>query len=326
MLKTLTLQNVGPYESAHFEFGKRINVIAGTLDTGKSFTLATCFWVITGMWPDERIALPLNKLQPATIAFKQKNKKTSTFDVDKQKWPRSSVSRITHDPIIYADVDGNFILKDAFRFLEFTPKDIANGIKDGNRVFCEGIIADWLNWELQAAVSPTDITPFSVFRELISVSRSSMWNPFTFKPARRVRATEITKFPIISTGHGDVSYRQWSSSMRKSLHFIYLFVWLWNEQVQAARITKTKPNRNLIVIMDSVDTYMPECNWPSLFAFLKCVEKLKLYDNIQVFVSIGNENVNSGYPDFAIQHDQIFGTYIDTTDKKVKVNRYTHIG
>jgi len=53
MLKTLTLENVGPASYMQWDFKDRLNILTGDNGLGKSFLLDVIWWSLTRTWPAE---------------------------------------------------------------------------------------------------------------------------------------------------------------------------------------------------------------------------------------------------------------------------------
>ncbi len=54
MLKSLSIQNVGPMTDVAFDLDPRLNVITGDNGLGKSLLLDIAFWAECGLWPRAR--------------------------------------------------------------------------------------------------------------------------------------------------------------------------------------------------------------------------------------------------------------------------------
>jgi hypothetical protein len=51
MLRSLSLNRVGPADTLHLDFDPRLNVLTGDNGLGKTFVLDIAWWVLTGSWP-----------------------------------------------------------------------------------------------------------------------------------------------------------------------------------------------------------------------------------------------------------------------------------
>jgi hypothetical protein len=53
MLRSLSLNRVGPADTLHLDFDPRLNVLTGDNGLGKTFVLDIAWWVLTGSWPTQ---------------------------------------------------------------------------------------------------------------------------------------------------------------------------------------------------------------------------------------------------------------------------------
>ena len=126
MLKSLHLRGIGPVKDLEAQFGDRINVLTGDNGLGKSFLLDICFWALTGSWRGGQTALPGNNGSrpkvPPTITFQPVGKtgptrepKKAIFDFASQSWARPKGRPIMPGLVVYAAVDGGFVVWDPAR-------------------------------------------------------------------------------------------------------------------------------------------------------------------------------------------------------------------
>ena len=176
MLKSLTLDGVGPVRDLSAFFGERLNVLTGDNGLGKSFLLEVCFWALTGTWPGGRTALPDSngKTEKPTIIYDVKTKtmhtkgpKAAAFDFHSQTWTRPKGKPFIPGLVIYSAVDGGSVVWDPARnyardpmigernvdeqprAYQFSAGTLANGLSEHDRTLCNGLIRDWVNWQYQ---------------------------------------------------------------------------------------------------------------------------------------------------------------------------------
>ncbi len=149
MLKTLTLNNVGPAaEFGPVDFAPRLNLITGDNGLGKSFLLDIAWWVLTRTWARGMPALPPPGEKKASIAYSYGKSSPGDFDEvsvfkrSEQAWPLKKGRPAIPGVVIYAGVDGSFSAWDPARnywqdneaadrprAFNFTPDQVWNGLE-----------------------------------------------------------------------------------------------------------------------------------------------------------------------------------------------------
>ena len=120
MLKSLNLRGIGPVPNLTASFGSRLNLFTGDNGLGKSFLLDVSFWALTGTWPGGRIAIPSHESKSPEIhlAVQSKFKPTTRvarYDFQSQSWSRQRGRPPMPGLVIYAGVDGSFVVWDPAR-------------------------------------------------------------------------------------------------------------------------------------------------------------------------------------------------------------------
>ncbi|MGH9762076.1 MAG: AAA family ATPase, partial [Blastocatellia bacterium] len=185
MLKSLKLQGIGPVSNLAAQFGNRLNVLTGDNGLGKSFLLDVCFWALTGTWPGGRTAIPeaAGTANPApSISFElatgRAKSRTAEYIYQSQAWATEAWAPAPA-LVLYAAVDGSFSVWDYARndwptslllarglhlskekpeplAYQFSSEAVAEGLKDGDRVLCNGLIQDWVTWYYQRSRNGSD--------------------------------------------------------------------------------------------------------------------------------------------------------------------------
>ena len=343
MLKSLKLHGVGPVPELSATFGERLNIITGDNGLGKSFLLDVCFWALTGTWPGGRRANPTGNSETPTIEYtiETKSRSSSTkanYDFRRVSWNREGESPPTPLPVIYAAVDGSFAVWDparnygrdstasqsvnewprAYQFPLSTPsfyqedgpkplrRDVANGLEEGGRVLCNGLIADWSEWYYQRRNEFTDYPFTHLERVVAALSHPS--EPLVCDPPRRVFLDDTRIFPILRTPYGDVPYPQWSAGVKRIISLAYLMVWAWVEHIQAAELRREQPAEKMILLVDEIETHLhPKWQRTILPAILKAVDGLKKDLPVQILAATHSPLVLASLePHFDDQKDQLF--------------------
>ena len=354
MLKSITLHGVGPVRVLSASFGDRLNLVTGDNGLGKSFLLDVCFWSLTGTWPGGRTAIPDGTSKNPTIRYDIQSKtkpasRTAKYDFKSQSWSRQRGRPPMPGLVIYAAVDGSFAVWDPARNYWREPKgpktgdewpraflfppssaceydeagngsirrDVANGLEEGGRVLCNGLIADWSEWYHQRS-SPAAHNPFQSLEDAISVLSHPL-EPLTCGEPKKVFLDDSRKFPTLQMPYGVIAYPQWSAGVKRVVSFAYLIVWAWVEHLQAAALRKEPSTNRIVLIVDEIEAHLhPKWQRTILPAILRVVEKLQENIAVQVFAATHSPLVLASVePHFNEEKDQLFCLKLHT-DKPTK--------
>lgn len=276
MLRELGLQGVGPSPQLHVTFAPRLNVLTGDNGLGKSFLLDVAWWALTGTWP----GLPAWPRRGAkrreidwTIVGKRGRAavKESRFDASRQlwKWPagRPNMPGLT----VYARVDGSFSVWDPARndwhrqaksdpeaprqpdAFHFSPTELWEGLQYEGKTVCNGLIRDWVSWQLQ-----DDGTPGSAFQMLTRALEQLSPSHEPIRPGKptRLSVEDVRDYPTIDMPYGNIPVVHASAGMKRILGLAYLIVWTWHEHVQAVEILGQPRDSRFVLLVDEVETHL----------------------------------------------------------------------
>jgi hypothetical protein len=360
MLKSLELCGVGPVPELSAAFGNRLNVLTGDNGLGKSFLLDVCFWALTGSWPGGRTALPEpnSRKRKPNISFQvlgktstQKNK-DSTFDFHSQTWTKPPGRPIMPGLVVYASVDGGFSVWDPARnywrdpivgakereerpqAYQFSPDSLANGLKDGDRVLCNGFVQDCVNWYYEQTHvgqngsrkstvnnGKSGINPQELLEGVVGLLSHPL-EPMTYGEPKRVYVDDTRRYPVLTMPYGDVVFPHWSAGVRRIVGFAYLLVWAWYEHTQAAKLRNENPTNRLIFIVDEIEAHLhPKWQRTILPSLLQVVNKLQAQIEVQIFTATHSPLILASLePHFDEKQDRLF--WFDLQDQKVHFREY----
>ncbi|OWK46971.1 AAA family ATPase [Fimbriiglobus ruber] len=351
MLKSLTLDGIGPVRKLSADFGSRLNVLTGDNGLGKSFLLDVCFWALTGTWPGGRVALPdpngPGKKGTPVIVYQsvtgngQPRTKNSTFDFHSQTWTKPRNRSVSPGLVIYAAVDGSFAVWDPARnylrdpmsgikkgdeqpkAFQFTPQTLAEGLPDGS---CEGLERDWVNWYLEQSINPKS-SPFNILESVVSLL-SHPTEPMVCGEPKQVFVDQMRKSPVLTMPYGDVPYPQWSAGVRRVIGFAYLLVWTWFAHVRAAQLRNETPTKQLVLIVDELEAHLhPKWQRTILPALLQVVSKLEAELELQVFAATHSPLILASLePHFDRERDKLFWFDLDETSVHFRNYPWTNYG
>jgi hypothetical protein len=175
-------------------------------------------------------------------------------------------------PVLYVRPDGLFSVWDPARVsvstdgsnrfrdpvldppvYRFTPSDVWDGLKHNGKTVCNGLIQDWVTWQLEADGGQPE--PFSLLRDVIAKLSAPDETMRPGKPTK-LYLDDARKFPTIELSFGTVPIVHVSAGMKRILDLAYLVTWLWTEHVQAAQMIGREPADRLAVLIDEPEVHL----------------------------------------------------------------------
>ena len=264
----------------------------------------------------------------------------STFDARRQEWSPNSFG-FTESPLpallVFARVDGTLALWDPHRnhyklrpagrwgvldtetsadpslvrrppaFL-LDSREILEGKELGGKMICNGLISDWVTWSLMRPETAGGRAFEHLSRVLEALSPDPDHERIRPGALRRMFVDDSRQFPTIDTGYGDVPIIHASAGMRRIVSLAYLVVWAWHEHVEASRLLKVEPVKDIVFLMDEVENHLhPEWQRRIVPALLRVLEGLG--DGMQVQANITTHApmvLASLEPHFDPEQDRLF--------------------
>ena len=256
-LTAIEMSRVGPADSLKLDLGKRLTVIAGDNGLGKSFLLDVAWWAATRRWAGQP-AMPLGReaAHYARLSYElstDAGRRTcySRFEPRLQTWVHQREYPQIPALYVYAGVDGTFSIEDDHRDetdeapLNFTAREIWDG-KPGRM---EGLVRDWVNWQLSGKEW------FSVFERVLShLSPSDLG---ALRPAHPTRMPgDPRMIPVIRHPYGKTPVLYASAGVRRIMALTYVVVWAWQEHLLGSELRGVKPTRRLVLLVDELDAHL----------------------------------------------------------------------
>lgn len=277
MLGSLHLANVGPAPQMEAKFASRLNLITGDNGLGKSFLLDIAWWALTRRWPAEVNPKLVSGLMArprgpgtASIAFhfdgtSKPEEYVSEFDRKAQAWTGRPGRPSNPGLVLYAQADGSFSLWDPARnywrtrgdtdvaerqpAYVFSPREVWEGLKAGEVVLCNGLIADWASWQKEDAEAIDWLT--DVLAELSPPGD-------ILRPGALVRVgiDDVRDIPTIRMPYGDVPVVHASAGIRRIVALAYLLVWAWREHYRASQQLDQPSAKQVIFLIDEIEAHL----------------------------------------------------------------------
>lgn len=348
MLRSVKLHGVGPVAGLDATFAERLNVLTGDNGLGKSFLLDICFWALTGSWPGGRIALPEpngGKAKPEIVYHPVGKKgatqqaKSAKFSFERQTWVRPKGRPVMPGLVIYAAVDGGFVVWDPARnywrdpgsgeaeetelprAFQFTPATVANGLTEGPRTLCDGLVRDWVTWYYRHDRADRSASPIGLLERVVRQLSHPDEAMAPGKP-RRIYLDDAREFPTIDMPYGNVAFPNWSAGVRRIATLAYLLVWAWTEHREAARLRQEDPTDRVVLIVDEIEAHLhPKWQRVILPALLAVAAGLEGELAVQVLTATHSPLILASLePTFDEDRDGLF--WFDLDGKEVRFRPY----
>ena len=360
MLEVLELQNVGPAPRMRFDFAPRLNLLTGDNGLGKSFVLDLAWWGLTRTWagPEAQPTRHGPNVH-AAVSYRTREvdrERSQQWDFDRSQWRW----KLKHEPdlppdtpaefrqaserapgsyvlALYARPDGGFSAWDPMRdvqpvalgggsFLnrplpsDFTADEVFNGLVGqtvkGTYVVSNGLIRDWTTWQDRRQ------EVFEVFARVLE-GLSPHPDKERIRPGAPLRISpgDARDIPTLVLPYGEIPITLVSAGIKRILSLAYLLVWLWHEHQEAIKLKGLAPSRELIVLIDEIETHLhPQWQRVILPALFKVIPDLEKALNVQVVATTHAPLVLASVePLFDESQDALF--LFDVTGEEVKVGR-----
>lgn len=329
MLGDLHLRGVGPTPHLDIDFAQRLNVLTGDNGLGKSFLLDVAWWSLTGTWSGIP-AWPRQDFKRRGMAWTVIGKtgkgarKKSEFDPHRQLWSWPSGRPSMPGLTVYARIDGSFSVWDPARnywhrhnpsepeashrsdAFHFSSAELWEGLSYEGKVVCNGLIRDWVSWQLMDDGSPQ--SPFQMLLRVLEGLSPSREEPL--KPGRPTRLSieDVRDYPTIHLPYGYIPVVHASAAMKRILGLAYLIVWTWHEHVRASKLLGQRPDRRFVLLIDEVETHLhPQWQRRIVRALIEVIEGLARNTSVQTLLTTHSPLVLASLePFFDEERDALF--------------------
>ncbi len=299
LLKSLTMSGVGPAPEMSIEFAPRVNALTGDNGLGKSFLLDMAWCALTSTWARGIIASPRRNAAAASLGYRQFGVEADSireFSRERYQWTPSTSLR-PWSIVIYAGVDGNFLVRDPARVqsnlvlstltaepemakvFDLTAEQVWKG-KTGERgvSYCNGLIQDWVSWQKSGDPAFGELE-----RVLSALSPSSAEKLSPGQPVH-LDLVDETEYPTIRTSDGeDVPLVHASAGIRRIAALAYVLVWTWKGHMRASTQRGQTATVNIVFLVDEVESHLhPQWQRGVVPALLNVMSAMKLDSEVAV--------------------------------------------
>jgi len=277
MIRSLRLEHVGPAPELEVEFGPRLNLLAGDNGVGKTFLLDVAWWAITQTWvgdPAWPDPVSSKSARPA-IHYRFLNRSGgegaihARYEFKDQAWVTKGQRRPKPALVLYARIDGSFSVWDPARneigevangsgiaarerlpAYHFTAEQLWNGLRDESRVFCNGLIHDWVSWQLKKA------EPFAQLEGVLKALSPSPEEELRPGSPMRVRVDDVRDHPTLTMSYGTLPLIFASAGIKRIVGLAYLLVWAWQEHVLASKLLRGVEADQVVFLLDEIEMHL----------------------------------------------------------------------
>jgi hypothetical protein len=232
--------------------------------------------------------------------------------------------------VIYARIDGSYALFDAYfskggvasfadTSILLSPSEVWNGkpsrdpeLRDGNEI--NGLIADWVSWQQRGS------REFDALRNVLR-ALSPPDEPLVPSQPTRVHLRDRRDIPTLLTPYGVVPVTLASAGMKRALSLAYLLVWAWFEHEKAARTSRRRPTRDVVLLVDEPELHQHPA-WQRAFlpAVLEAMALIAPSAGVQVVTATHSPLVLASLePHFDAAKDSLFVFDLMPRARRVKV-------
>ena len=337
MLKRIHLKNVGPASELEVNFSDRLNIFTGDNGLGKTFLLDIAWWVLGH---ENYLPLPKKPSEGRSaidFEFTEQNspeiyRNRVDFVPQQQMW--LGVRRTAMWPDIqlgiYAKADGSFSIFDSLRAipsrsfetsdmpsLSFSTKDLWNGLRLDDVMFCNGLVSDWVRWQ-----NHPDRTTFNLFWSVIKALFPAEEQPIEAGTVR-LSLQDVRDIPTIQLSYGQVPITHLSAGMKRIISLAYSLVWTWYEHQQAAILVGISPSKKLMLFIDEMEVHLHPQWQRSIFpAILEAIRLLSPDLQVQVLTTTHSPLVLASLePFFDEAVDTLFG--LEVVDQHIALQEFS---
>lgn len=161
----------------------------------------------------------------------------------------------------------------------FNPAEVWDGLEDdhGKRL-CLGLVMDWAGWQKEKSAS------YETLKEVLAALSPSDKEKLVPGPLTRISLDDARDVPTIRMAYGqDVPVLHASAGIRRILSLAYVLVWAWEEHCKAAKLLKEEPTRQMVLLIDEVESHLhPQWQRKIVPALLAVARTLVKKDNAEL--------------------------------------------
>ncbi|HEX8441826.1 AAA family ATPase, partial [Archangium sp.] len=198
---------------------------------------------------------------------------------------------------------------------DFSQEELWDGLAEDGRVLCNGLIRDWVYWQLRRSES------FERLCKVLTVLSPDAKEPLRPGDPTRLGVDDARDIPTLEMPYGIVPLTHASAGIRRIVGLAYLLVWAWEEHRRAAELLQQQVADQVVLLVDEVEAHLHP-RWQRLIlpSLLAVVQELRPDVKVQVIAVTHSPMVLASVePSFDPDQDALF--MFDLVGHEVKVTK-----
>jgi hypothetical protein len=142
--------------------------------------------------------------------------------------------------------------------LFFDRKGIWDGLpaSDGyqqGQWLCNGLIRDWVTWQMSSERYREHYNALVACLRTLSPSEDESLTP---GQPTRISVHDSRDFPTLRMFGSEVPVVLASAGIQRVMAFAYILVWAWHEHIANSEITRRRPQRRIVLIVDEIEAHL----------------------------------------------------------------------
>jgi hypothetical protein len=291
MLRYVELLDVGPTKAMRVDFSPGLNFLTGDNGLGKTFVLDVAWWTLARHWADAKALPDPERGDKPRINFEFYEQKRSEpfearYSFERELWSLPEKRWMEPVAVLYIRADGGICVYDPLKghkpFI-FKPEQIWSGLTWGAKQVCNGLIRDWVSWQLRQDEKREN---FEMLADVLEALSPSDHEKIKTGDPLRTSLKESQEVPTIKLPYGRVPVTHASAGIRRILSIAYMLVWMWSENREAEKLSRRESSNRFVVLFDEVESHLhPQWQRRLIPALLKVLKRLNPKAEIQFIAS-----------------------------------------
>ncbi len=134
----------------------------------------------------------------------------------------------------------------------FNPAEVWDGLEDNDgKRLCLGLVMDWAGWQKENSAA------YAMLKKVLAALSPSEKEQLVPGALKRISLDDVRDIPTIRMPYGqEVAVLHASAGIRRILALAYVLVWAWEEHCKAAKFLNEEPSRQLVLLIDEVESHL----------------------------------------------------------------------
>ncbi len=118
---------------------------------------------------------------------------------------------------------------------------------------CNGLIRDWVTWKTGGERYKEHYNALIACLQTLSPSKEELLTP---GEPKRISVRDSRDFPTLRIFGSEVPVVLASAGIQRVIAFAYILVWAWQEHLANSEITRRRPQRRIVLIVDEIEAHL----------------------------------------------------------------------